>query len=127
MNQQKQKKLKLVLKELSKLSFVDAVFLFGSYVNGKSRGDSDIDLAVLTKKVSRGKEIIIHSYGGEEIDISIFNRLPLIIQFRVLKEGKIVFCKDKKAVHAAKVAVFKQYWDFADLNNRFYRTTIKNV
>jgi len=116
-----------VIKELSKFKCVSCIFLFGSQANGKARKDSDTDIAVLTKDCSEKDIARIRGYSSEKVDISIFSKLPLIIQFRVLKEGKILFCKDEKQLYDTKVYVFKRYLDFSIFINKFYRRVIKNV
>lgn len=121
------KRLEYVIKKLSELDYVRAIFLFGSFVKGKARKDSDIDIAILTERIDKDKEFEIMGYGSELFDVSVFSRLPLIIQFRILKEGKIVFCKNKKDIYNIKVKVFKEYLDYSYFINNFYRRVIKNV
>ena len=121
------KNLDFIVKKISKLKGVSAIFLFGSQSNGKSRRDSDIDLAILTKDISRKKELEIVGYGNEKMDISIFSDLPLIIQFRVLSEGKLLFCKNSKEIHDIKIKVFRDYLDYSVFINSFYKRVIQNV
>ncbi|SRR3989344_4757667 len=116
-----------IIKEISKLKYVSCIFLFGSQVNGKPRKDSDIDIAVLAKNASEKEILKILGYSNEKIDISIFSRLPVIIQFRILKEGKIIFCRDEKHLRDIKVEVFRKYLDYSYFINRFYKRVIENV
>lgn len=120
-------KLDYIVKGLSKLPFVQAVILFGSQVKGNSRKDSDIDIAVLTKEINSSIEAKILGFSSEEFDISIFYKLPLIIQFRVIKDGKIIFIRDKDYYHDIKYEVIRRYLDFSYFINNFYRRVIKNV
>jgi len=119
--------LKDIIREISKLRYVSCIFLFGSQINGKARKDSDIDIAVLTKNASEKEILNIRGYSSPKIDISIFPKLPLIIQFRILKEGKIIFCRDEKYLYDIKVDVFRKYLDYSYFINRFYKKVIKNV
>lgn len=116
-----------IIKEISKLKFVSAVFIFGSQVTGRARQDSDIDVAVLTKNASRKQELQAQGFSNDKIDISVFSRLPLVIQFRVLKEGKLVFCRDEKFLHDTKYETFRKYLDYSYFINNFFRRVIKNV
>jgi|SRR3989344_587925 len=128
MNKEHTEKMSYIVDKLSRLKSVDSIFLFGSSVNGNVREDSDIDIAVLVKKgTSRADELRIIGYGSDIFDISIFHRLPLIIQFRVLKEGRVLFCRDKKTICDVKVDVFRRYLDFSYFINGFYRRVLKNV
>ena len=116
-----------LVKRISKLKYVSAIFLFGSQVNWNARNDSDFDIAVLTKNSSYDEEMNIIGYGNDKFDVKVFSRLPLIIKFRVFKEGKVVFCRNEKDVYDTKVVIFKHYLDFAPVIDRFYRRVIENV
>lgn len=121
------KELQDLVKKLSKIKCVSCIFLFGSQVNGRARKDSDIDIAVLTNSCSEHELMKIMAYSSKNLDISIFSRLPIIIQFRVLKEGKILFCRDEKYLHETRVITYKKYLDFSAFINKFYKRIIKNV
>lgn len=99
---------------------VIAVILFGSYGRGEEYRDIDLCI-VLNKKYSNiemSKEALIYtSILSSKFDISIFQQLPLYIRKRVLKEGKILFCKDESLLY--KIAfltirefnLFEKYYD----------------
>ena len=116
-----------IIGRISDIKKVKAIYIFGSQVNGRARKDSDVDIAVLTKGMSRNEELEIIGFGDDDLDISVFDNLPLVIQFRVLKEGKLLFCRDEKAVYDTRVRVFKQYLDFSYYLNNFYRRVLGNV
>ena len=122
-----QNKMEILIKEISKMKCVSAIFLFGSRAREKERKDSDVDIAVLTKNASYDKEMKIIGYGDEIFDVHVFSRLPLIIQFRILKEGKVIFCRNKKDIYDIKSRVFKSYWDFSVFINRFYWRVLRNA
>ena len=116
-----------IIKNISKLKFVEGIILFGSQVNGKTREDSDVDIAVITKKLTKNQEIKILGFSSGKFDISIFNKLPLIIQFRVINDGKILFMRSEEYYHQIKYEVIRRYLDFSFFINNFYRRVIKNV
>ena len=118
---------KKAIKEISKNKEVIAIILFGSNIKKTNRKDSDIDLAIITKKISTKQELNIRGYSSELIDISLFHKLPIIIQFRVFKEGKVLYCKNKKLLNIIKTNTIKNYLDFSIFMNRFYKRTIENV
>ncbi len=115
------------LKSISNLNYVSAVFLFGSQAADRARSDSDIDLAVLTKNATREQELEVMGYGSDSLDVSLFSRLPLLIQFRILKEGKLLYCKDKKQLHETRTKTITLYLDYAPFINKFYKRVIQNV
>ena len=127
MEQNDSEKLDFIIGRMAKIKSVQAIILFGSQTRGKPRKDSDIDLAVIMKGNTRENELAAISLGNEKFDISIFNKLPLVLQFRVLKEGKVLFLRDKKIIYDKKVETFRRYLDFSHFINNFYRRVIKNV
>ncbi|MEI6731284.1 MAG: nucleotidyltransferase domain-containing protein [archaeon] len=127
MNQKGMGRLNEILKELEKMGCVSSVFFFGSRSRGKARQDSDYDLAVITKDATIKEELKILGMGDETFNISVFSRLPLIIKFRVLKEGKLMFCKDKTYLYNTRYHIFKEYLDFQPFIHSFYRRVLTNV
>ncbi len=117
-------KMQGMIKRLAKMPRVEAIIFFGSQVRKDARKDSDIDLAVITSKSTRNQELEIIGLGSDIFDISIFHRLPLIIQFHVLKEGRILFCKDQKILQQIKTQVLRFYWDYSTFMNIFYKRVI---
>ncbi len=116
-----------VVESLSHHKKVIALYLFGSQLTSNARKDSDIDIAVVMDKPNRKEELEIMGYCSDKIDISILHRLPLAIQFRVLKEGKLLYCNNSLKLHRIKIFVIKYYLDFASFINKFYRRVIDNV
>ena len=127
MNKEIELKLNEIVKQISKNRKVEAIFLFGSQINGRARQDSDIDIAVLTKNINDDDEWNMAGHGSDKFEIHIFRKLPLIIQFRVIKEGKLLFVRDKKYVRDVSRFVISRYLDFQPFINRFYQRVIENV
>jgi len=69
----------------------------------------------------------IIGYSNDKTDISLFSRLPIIIQFRVFKEGKVLFCKNEKYLNNIRFETLRRYLDFAPFIERFYRKVLQNV
>jgi len=86
---------------------------------GQSRKFSDIDLCVLTEPgVSKFEQLDLLSYGSRKIDLSLFQDLPLAIRFRVIREGKLLWCRDRLALHRIIICTLRQYLDFATFLRR---------
>src|SRR3989344_4963418 len=118
---------KKLIENLSKIKSVNSIILFGSQANGKVRENSDIDIAVITDKISEKEGMKIIGYSNDKTDISLFSRLPIIIQFRVFKEGKVLFCKNEKYLNNIRFETLRRYLDFAPFIERFYRKVLQNV
>jgi len=123
MNSQQQQHLKEIVQHLSQLPYVNAIILFGSQARGTARQDSDIDIAVITKNATEEQEFAIMR-KEDNMDISTFSRLPLVIQFRVIREGKILLARNRVSLHRLRMDIIREYLDFAPFLHRFYRRMI---
>ncbi len=104
------------LEELHSRENIIAVILFGSVARGTSGPLSDIDLCIVTSQnIIEPEKRELQSYGSRRIDMSIFYDLPLTIRFRVLREGKLLYCRDSLALHRIIVSTVRQYLDTAPL------------
>jgi len=102
-----------VTDDLKKISFVDAIYLFGSYAAESTRPFSDIDISVIVNKdIPKEKKEEMLGNSSLQIDISLFYDLPLNIQFRVIKDGKLLYYKDELLTHRIKVKTINDYLDF---------------
>ncbi len=119
--------LKAVVRELKKLPYVEAIILFGSHARGTARQDSDIDIAVITKGATEEQEFALLKKEENGLDMSVFSCLPLVIQFRIVKEGKILFVRNKRTLHAIRMNTIRDYLDFAPRLHNMYWRIINNV
>lgn len=90
---------------------VSALILFGSHATGKNKPSSDVDLAVLLKDVNKETEAEIGSTYSQNIDLVLFHRLPLYIQFEVLKDGKTLYVRDINQLKETKYRTLREYHD----------------
>ena len=89
------KKLEFLTGKARKDSDVLAVLVFGSYARGEEFRDVDVCL-ILKAKLGNGimSEKRLAYVSESDLDVHIFQQLPLHIRSRVLREGRLVFCRD---------------------------------
>jgi predicted nucleotidyltransferase len=105
--------------ELAAREEVIAIILFGSVARGQAREISDIDICVVTKKgAPEPVKMDLLSYGSEKTDVSLFYDLPITIRFRVIREGKLLFCRDTPVLHAIMADTVREYLDIAPFVRR---------
>jgi predicted nucleotidyltransferase len=104
---------------------VIAIFIFGSYAKGLEKPLSDIDIAVILKdRISKKLESDIGSMYSEKIDLVLFHRLPLHIQFEIFKYGKEIFCRDREALLEIKRKVLRDYLEMAEMYARIKKRIV---
>jgi predicted nucleotidyltransferase len=105
-----------LIRELFQKEEVIALILFGSAARGQMRSTSDIDLCIVTpKNMPASDRWELLSYGSRGIDVSLFWDLPITIRFRIIREGKVLFCRDDLALHRIKADTVREYLDVAPL------------
>ena len=111
--------------ELHDKRTVIALILFGSAARGQKRPFSDIDLCIVTSGMVPGNERLdLKSYGSQTIEIHLLDELPLAIRFKVVSEGKLIFCKDDLALHRVVADIIREYLDSASLIDMHSRRAI---
>ena len=108
-----------LISELSHKEGIIALVLFGSVARGQARRISDIDLCIVTPKdLPQPDRWDLFSYGSEGVDVNLFWDLPITIRFRVLREGRVIFCKDSLRFHRIKAETSCEYIDIDPLIRR---------
>jgi len=92
------------------------VFLFGSAASGEMAEESDIDIGILFENQPDVYEINelkseLNAIFKRDIDIADLNSASPILKMQVLKNGVLVFAKDKKIYNQFYVDTINQYDD----------------
>jgi predicted nucleotidyltransferase len=128
MNREEMEEIKLFGKSLERLlnlarqdSEILAVILFGSKARGEATSASDVDICLVL--VSRRYDSLhlsrkkLEYLKIGELDVHVFQQLPLYIRRRVIKEGKVLFVQDEKALYEL---AFRTAQAFEDFKHRYY-------
>lgn len=77
----------------------------------KAEEDRDIDVCLVLDQKARVKAFDKRLEYSEyrNIDVNIFQALPLYIQKRILEEGIIRFCKDEDALYDIAIKAVKEF------------------
>ncbi len=93
----------------------EAILIFGSYIRGSQREDSDIDIAIKSKENFNKKKIIDISNELEEqlkIDVDLVD-LDLIendgFKYEILISGELIYCEDRYNFDMYKLDAFREY------------------
>ncbi|MBI4728479.1 MAG: nucleotidyltransferase domain-containing protein [Acidobacteria bacterium] len=110
-----------VLARAERDSDVLAVFLFGSRARGEATSRSDVDVCLV---LSRGAtvdptEVRVRYAGSSAADVHVFQRLPLYVRTRVLREGRTLLVKDEDALYELAIRTAQAYEDFKPHYRRY--------
>lgn len=104
-----------------------AVILFGSGAHRKNLRYSDVDICLILKPQEYSAKYLSSKkleYLKEfNLDIQIFQQLPIYIKKRIVKEGKILFCKDEDEMYKVAFKTIEEFTDFEHI----YRDYLKEV
>ena len=113
-------------RSLSQFPGVIAVILYGSAARMSTNPLSDTDVCIVTSpSLSPEEWEAIMSHTGPALDLVLFQDLSPSVQYRVIKEGKILFCRDRKALHRIKAGALRQYLDLQPLIDRNAQRILK--
>jgi predicted nucleotidyltransferase len=117
MNREIEQRTKHFLEHLKKtkiFSKIEFVILFGSSLSSYHLTDSDIDLCLYIdeekKKLSKIRLELLKMFD-ENLDIQIFQLLPLYIQIEVLK-GKVLYIKEEDRLYEIAYKTIEEYEEF---------------
>ena len=113
---------KRVRDKIKKDRLILAVALYGSYA--RKEPYRDIDLAIiLNKKISNIEmsriKMRYSSLMPSNFDIKVFQQLPIYIRMQVIKDGKIVLCKNFDDLYELSFLTLKEFGFYKKIYNLY--------
>ena len=123
----KERELEGIVTTAQKDQEILGVLLFGSVAREQQtpRSDVDVCLVLLHQRydalfLSRKKIEYMKQF---DFDAHIFQQLPLYIRHRVLREGKVLFCRDEDLLYSVAFQTAQAFEDYKPI----YREYLKEV
>ena len=125
------KELHTLLEQAREDTAVLAVILFGSAARGEATPASDVDVCLVLEPwedrpaaqdpstLARKRVEYLHL----DLDVKLFQQLPLYVRHRVLKEGRVLFVRDTDRLYAVAFRAAQAFGDFS----RTYREYLEAV
>jgi predicted nucleotidyltransferase len=106
--------------------------VFGSTARGTHHAGSDIDLAVGLRPGVRLSaldvgEIIgrLETAARRDVDLVLLDEAPPALAFRVFRDGRLLFERDRAAMVERKTRAILEYLDFKPIEEIFTRAVLK--
>ena len=126
-----------VVRHLSGRPEIEAAYIFGSVASGRTRKNSDIDIAVLVDRRVRPSRMLKYrlelmadlgsALRRSDVDVVILNEAPPLLAHRVLSKGKLVFERSASARIRFQVRTASLYLDLVPLFETHIRYLKRNV
>lgn len=101
---------KIILEEID----CEAIVLFGSYARGTQNKESDIDIAIKTKKEISKKELFYLSQQiadtiNIEVDLVNLDNIGDGFRYEILINGTTIYCEDEFKFELYKLDMYREY------------------
>ena len=115
---------------------VVAVYLFGSLVEGQTTPHSDVDIAILLVGASdplamgdRQLQLMgeLERFADREVDLVILNAAPPILRHQVLRNGRLLYERDRRVRVEFEVRAGQVYADLRPLRAFFKEALSREI
>ena len=118
-----------------KTKSVRVAYLFGSQATGKAGPLSDIDIAVLLggppdKWFDCRLDLIgmiSEALRSDHLDLVLLNEAPPLLRDRVIRYGRVIFCRDEPARIEFEVRTMREYLDFKPYRDLYAKEMLKQI
>lgn len=107
-------------------------YIFGSYVQGKMRPDSDIDIAIYLEKKLNSETYLeikmdLTDVCKREIDLIILNDAKPLLKYEIYKNNILLFTRDNDLESSYKIKTLFEYNDVKRYLDLSYDITIERL
>jgi predicted nucleotidyltransferase len=98
-----------------------AVILYGSRARGDEKPGSDTDVCLILTPAfsSEGLPAKALAYLGFDLDVRLFQALPLAVRRRVLREGRVLYVRDEDALYDLAIRTARAWEDFRHIHQDY--------
>jgi predicted nucleotidyltransferase len=104
-------------------SQVLAVLLFGSQARGTAHEGSDVDVCLMlepgTASALDASRKRLDYLAQGDLDVVVFQQLPLHVRSRVLKEGTVLFSRDEDRLYELAIRTARAFDGFKHHQRRY--------
>jgi predicted nucleotidyltransferase len=122
---------------LAELAEVRLAFLFGSHARGRSRAESDFDIAILVddEAARADRWLLLRRLAGRLgravpsplLDIVLLNDAPALLRQRILRDGVVLYARAPAERVRFALATIREYQDGAIRRAAFTRRRVERL
>jgi predicted nucleotidyltransferase len=116
--------------KLKRSGFVHSIILFGSRARGTEKHKSDVDICIIPEpdiELSLKDRISLNNMVPENVDISLFDELPVYIRKRIFLEGRVLYTEDMYHILTLSKINDLEYERYRSLRNDYHKNVMKRI
>ncbi|MFH1187980.1 MAG: nucleotidyltransferase domain-containing protein [bacterium] len=129
----------LIKKIIKSEPMVEIAYLFGSQATGNITPLSDFDFAVQLNEKAREKDYfdyqirltskLAKAVKAINVDVVILNskKTPLLLKYNIIKDGKIIYCKNKKLKNYLEAGTMRRFLDWQYFEEIYHQIFIPKL
>jgi len=109
-------------------------YLFGSVRTGQFGPFSDVDVAVLLEPLASSTEVcgqaqdaLCRALRTDRVDLVPLATAPSSLAYRVIRDGRCIYCRDRRAREAFESDTVMRYLDFKPIRDRAFQTSRERI
>lgn len=130
MNKQAQNLVSLLIQRVKSDDDILGVILFGSHVADSGMKPNDVDVCLVVcsdgNGINRLSEMRLKYLKEFDLDITLFQQLPLYVRQRVLRDGQVLYCRDEDQLYELAFKTIRELSSFEHVY-RFYLNEVAHA
>jgi predicted nucleotidyltransferase len=122
--------MKPIVEKIKKFDFIHSIILFGSRARGTGGEESDVDICVIPNpgtKLTLKERIELENCSSPNVDISLFDELPINVRERIFQEGKILYTKNLYHVLSLGKETDLEYVRYNEFRKEYHASIMRKV
>ncbi len=130
----KQPDLSLLPSVFEKYDDIQAVYLFGSSITGKTHMESDVDMAIFpgtTKLKNKKRDLMteLARCGFDDVDLFFLDDQDMVMTFEAVRHNRLIYCKkgfDRGSLYSSVIRKYLTFYPYLAVQREAYKRRLLN-